>query len=583
MSVTPETPLLGSDAADEELVAEVTRNLGPFQELGVTGLKRAGGYIDEEFLPQLRGRKAVQVYREMSSNDPIVGALLFAITQLLRNVDWTVVPGGKTAEDNKAAKLVETAKDDMSHSFDHFIAEALSSLIYGWSWHEIVYKRRMGPWQKDGRQRSKYADGLIGWRKMPIRAQETLLRWVFDDSGDVRGMIQLAPPDYKTRVLPIERSLLIRNGAHKNSPEGVSLLRTAYRPWFYKKRLEEFESIGVERDLAGLPMIKVPASYLKARPGTEQAKMVDAFRKMVRGLRRNEQEGLVFPTAWDADTKQPMFDFQLLGSGGARQFSTDGLIQRYEQRILMSVLADWIMVGHTETGTYNMHVDKRGAFQTALNAMAISIADVLNRHAIPRLFMANGWKPDNLPEFQPSDVDAPNLTELAGFLTQTANLGFAWGPDADVEKFLRRSAGLPELGEDDYRKRRVEARREEATRFAEEQVRYLAARSQLAMAMASEADTAQGIPSPEEAQGIAAQHDQRQAQQFQQDQASQQGQMQQQQAGTDNRRAEEQHQMQLMQGAQELASGGSSSKSGAGLKSRSSGAKKSPSSSRPKR
>jgi hypothetical protein len=448
----------------------------------------------------------------------------------------------------------------MSHSFDHFIAEALSSLIYGWSWHEIVYKRRQGPWQKDGRRRSKFADDLIGWRKFPIRAQETMQRWIFDESGDVRGMVQLAPPDYKMRVLPIQRSLLIRNGAHKNSPEGVSLLRTAYRPWFYKKRLEEFEAIGVERDLAGLPMVKVPASYLKAKPGTDQAKMVDAFRKMVRGLRRNEQEGLVFPTAFDPDTKQPQFDFQLLGSGGARQFSTDPLIQRYEQRILMSVLADWIMVGHEQTGTYNMHVDKRGAFQTALNAMAGSIADVLNRHAIPRLFLANGWKPDTLPTFHPSDVDEPNLTELGQFLATTAQLGYAWGPDADIEKYLRRAAGLPELGEDDYRKRQKEARTEEATRFAEEEVRYLAARSQLVQAVAQEEATAMGQPSPEEAQGAANAHDQRQAMQFQQQQQAQQGQMQQQQQQdqrqqqfSDNRRAEEQHQMTMMQGGQQMA------------------------------
>jgi hypothetical protein len=35
-------------------------------ELGVTGIKRTGGYIDEEFLPALRGRKAIEVFREMS-------------------------------------------------------------------------------------------------------------------------------------------------------------------------------------------------------------------------------------------------------------------------------------------------------------------------------------------------------------------------------------------------------------------------------------------------------------------------------------------------------------------------------------
>ena len=84
-----------SSSQDLELLAEVER-LSPFIELGNTGLKRAAGIIDEEFLPQLRGRKAVAVYKEMSENDPLVGALLFAVDRLLRNVEWTVEPAGKS-------------------------------------------------------------------------------------------------------------------------------------------------------------------------------------------------------------------------------------------------------------------------------------------------------------------------------------------------------------------------------------------------------------------------------------------------------------------------------------------------------
>ena len=32
-------------------------------------------------------------------------------------------------------------------------------LPYGWSWHEIVYKRRLGPWEKDPKKRSKHTTG----------------------------------------------------------------------------------------------------------------------------------------------------------------------------------------------------------------------------------------------------------------------------------------------------------------------------------------------------------------------------------------------------------------------------------------
>lgn len=481
------TPMQMSDTADVAEVREIEANANPFVELGTTGLRRAAGYIDEEFLPQLKGRKAIQIYREMGDNDPVTSSALFAITHLMRGVDWAVVPAGKTREHAAAAKLVETCMDDMSASWQDTMMEILSCLRYGWSWHEIRYKRRVGPWETDGRARSKYTDGLVGWRGMPIRAQETLLRWVYDDSGSLKAMVQLAPPDYQTRIMPLNRSLLFRFGHHKDNPEGTSILRGSYRPWYYKKRLEEFESIGVERDLAGLPMVKVPTEYLRAKPGTDQAKMVDSMRRMVRSVRRNEQEGIVFPNSYDEDTKQPLFSFELLTSGGSRQFDTDAMIQRYENRQLMTVLADFIMVGHEgSTGTYNMHMDKTGIFREALNATVSSIADVINRHAIPRLFLANGWRPSELPKLQPGNVDSPDLTQLVQFLTGTAGIGFNWGPDADMERYLRDAAGLPTLAPEDMAKRRREARIDEAARFAEQQTRYLAARSQLVMAVASE-------------------------------------------------------------------------------------------------
>jgi hypothetical protein len=515
-------------------IRDVTQGASWFDELGSTGLKRAAGYVDEEFLPQLRGRKAIQVYREMGDNDPITGALLFSINQLLRGLDWNVVPGGKGAEDAKAAKLLETAKDDMSHSWDDFIQEVLTCLQYGWAWHEIVYKRRMGPWQKDGRHRSQFNDGLIGWRKMPIRSQETLQRWLFDETGGVQGMVQLAPPDYKTRTLPIERSLLFRFGHHKGNPEGRSLLRNSYRPWYYKKRLEEFESVGVERDLAGLPMVSVPTEYLRARPGTEQYKMVEAMKRMVRSIRRNEQEGLVFPNSYDQESHNPMFKFELLNSGGSRAYNTNELIQRYEQRQLMTVLADFIMVGHQgSTGTYNLHVDKTGIFRDALNAVANSIAETMNRHAVPRLFAANGWKPASLPKFQPGNVDAPDLGQLSQFLTATAGLGFNWGPDVEMEKYLRHAAGLPDLGESEQASHRKFARMDEAARFAEEQTRLMAARSQLTMALATEEQQAAGMHTPESAQ---------QAQQMAQGgQQQAQGALQMQTAAAGEQRAQETH------------------------------------------
>ena len=176
--------------------------------------------IYEEFLHELRGKRGIEAYREMSENDDVVGAILFAIEMLVRQTDWNVEPGGDSQADIDAAEFVESCMNDMQNTWIDTISEILSFLTFGWSYHEIVYKRRMGR-TKDGRTRSKYADGLIGWRKLPIRAQETLYQWEYDDEDNLKGMTQMPPPSYNLYTIPIEKALLFRTKSRKDNPEQV--------------------------------------------------------------------------------------------------------------------------------------------------------------------------------------------------------------------------------------------------------------------------------------------------------------------------------------------------------------------------
>ena len=65
-----------------------------FAEAGVSGLKRWGGVITEEFLPELRGRRGARIYTEMASNDGSIGAVIRATEDLIRSVGWNVELGG---------------------------------------------------------------------------------------------------------------------------------------------------------------------------------------------------------------------------------------------------------------------------------------------------------------------------------------------------------------------------------------------------------------------------------------------------------------------------------------------------------
>lgn len=434
---------------------------GAGSEVGSSGLLTAtGGYVQEEFHPNLYGRKALETWRSMKDNDALVGAILFAIDMLCRQVDWSVEDQDA---DEKDAEFLRECMDDMSHSWGDMISEILSMLPFGFAYHEIVYKKRSGQQiLNNGKPGSKYTDGKIGWRKMPLRAQETLDHWEFDDEGGIKAFVQKAPPFYQDVPIPIEKAMLFRTSSYKNNPEGRSVLRSAYSSWFYKKRIQVIEGTGIERDLAGFPVFWIPAEFMADDASAEQKSVANAFAKMGENIKRDKQEFLLMPLAYDENGNKA-YDFTLTSSGGTRAFDTSAIIQRYNQEIAMSVLADFILLGHEKVGSFALSDSKTDIFAVALGTILDSIEDVLNRFAVPRLFALNGMNIEDMPKIVHGDIEKPDLAALGTYLAALGNAGVPLFPDDDLEAYLRKAANLPEVSDETKRLR------EEAKAKAEEQ------------------------------------------------------------------------------------------------------------------
>lgn len=417
-----------------------------FVELGSSGLRRSGGTITEEFLTNLQGVRGSKVFREMADNDPVIGAMLFAFDKIIGRLDWHIEPEDNTPLARQNAEFVQSCLDDMSDSWDATLASILSMLPYGWSYHEIVYKLRAGD-NADPSRRSRYSDYRIGWRKFAVRAQETLQDWIIDEHGGIQGMIQSDPSGGGTHVIPIDKALLFRTTTNRNNPEGRSILRNAYRPWYYKKRIEEIEAVGIERDLAGLPIAYVPPEFLSSQATPAQAAVLQTVKEIVQNIKRNEQEGIVFPAAYD-DAGNRVFDIQLLSASGSRQFDTGAVIQRYDTRIAMSLLSDFILLGSDRVGSFALGSSKIDLWTMAVDAVAKSIAEVINAHAIPRLMRYNHMDASKMPSLTYGEVSHVDLNEVADFVQKLSTAGVIM-PDADLELHMRQIGGLPAPTPDD--------------------------------------------------------------------------------------------------------------------------------------
>lgn len=421
------------------------------KEIGRVGQLRygsgsSGSIFFEEFLPELRGLKGVEAYTEMADNDATVGAVLFAIEMLMRKCEFHVEPAGDSAKDKEAAEFVESCMNDMERTWADTMSEFLSFLTYGWSYHEIVYKRRIGKTNTPVTN-SKYNDGLIGWRKLPIRSQDTLYGWVYKDgSDDLEGMIQTPPPTYEQLTIPIEKALHFRTRSRKDNPEGRSILRTAYRAYYFKKRIEEIEGYGIERDLAGFPVLYSPPDVdIWDDTDPDNIKALAAAERLVSSVRRDQREGIVLPGGENG------WKFELVTSGSRRQFDTNAIIDRYDKRIAQSVLADFIMLGQQSVGSFALADNKTQLFGMAIGTYLDIICEVFNNQAIPRLIDLNGDHFKGItdyPQMTHGDIEERDLAQFATYIKEMVGAGVLI-PDDTLEEEVRRVGHLPEKVETD--------------------------------------------------------------------------------------------------------------------------------------
>lgn len=416
--------------------------------LGTTGLKVYGGVVYEEWMRRLHGKQAILTYREMADNSTTVGAVLFAIQNLIRNVKWRIESEGDSPESKEPAEFVDGCLEDMSHTFDDFLVEALSMLPYGWSYHELVYKVRRGPDSTNPSYRSKYDDGKIGWRKIPVRSQDTFWQWELDpEDNGVRGLWQADPCSQKMNVfIPIEKALLFRSSGQKNNPEGRSILRTAVADYLRLKRVVEIEAIGIERDMTGLLHMQVPTNILEAQAGVPAHATALALRqdleKMLSSLKRDQREFAMTPPEIGEDGKPSGYKLSLLATGGRRQIDTNSIVLRYMNGITMSMLADFLMLGSANVGSWALSSDKTRLFAFALGAIMESIADVFNRFAIPRLMQLNGVPSRLWPHMVHGDIETPPLADVGAYITALATAGML-KPTSTLERKLLEIGNLP--------------------------------------------------------------------------------------------------------------------------------------------
>lgn len=420
-------------------------------EVGISGLKQISGRIYEEARKELRFPEANRTFR-MMSQDATIAAALALFEMMVGRVKWYVDTGiDPDAGMIARGKFLEEVKDDMEHTWASFIKEVTSAFTYGFCINEKVYRRRLFA------NGSKHNDNKVGLRKLPVRSQDTVYKWIYSEDGRELLAVQqsLAAVQDGLRYVNLvsangsayvdikrNKFLLFRVDAKRDNPEGNSPLRGCYYAWKYRTLIEEQEAVGVTRDMNGMPTLYLPPRYMSEDASPAEKNIYEYYKNVIRNIQMNEQSGLILPQAFDPESRQPLFKFELTSTMGTKMYDTDAIIRRWDNKILTVLFSDMLKLGQDQVGSYSLMSGKTNIMAMAIEARLQEIQDVLNNDLVPQLFLLNGEQPDTpLPKLVFGDLEEVDLDEFSKGIQRMGSVG-AIELDRPMANKVRKALGV---------------------------------------------------------------------------------------------------------------------------------------------
>lgn len=441
--------------------------IGEYDEVGAVGTSYYSGFLDqEEYNPDLRGEKAIEVFTKMRA-DGMVRGILRALTLPVRATTLQLDPSSDDELDTKIAQVVEKALLNMTgQTWDDFERQALmGGYTYGHAVFEPVYSTPDG----EPNYVDVLGDGgkyLVPYKLAP-RLQKSIYRWHIDRTGELRGIQQrvfVGTMDPKTEVaagdtaggfayaasgsfhyidIPVERLFVLSYDREGANYLGESVLRSAYQAWYYKSSFRRLQAIGFERHLAGVP-------YAITKQGISATEKAELLRTLS-SIRTHEKSYALISEAQlanQANVGMHPFGFLEMPTLGSNARAMTEAIQYQDREMALTVIADFLSLGSGLGGNANvMSRDKTSYFFLALQGFAETFLDSLNRQVVRQIVDLNFPGVKQYPKARLMGLEAKDMDRLGRGIAQLIAAG-GLTPDAEMENQLRDLFGLPLLPED---------------------------------------------------------------------------------------------------------------------------------------
>ena len=393
-----------------------TQNRKAATELGDSGVQIFNGIISsDEYRPELRGRYAFKTYDEMRRGDATVHAGLMAVNYPILSVPWSTEAGGEEPVDEEAKELVDYNFTEVIN-WKSVLSEMLTMLPFGFYVAELVFDWRT----VNGTDR-------VLLTKVAYRKQTTIEKWETDDHKP--GVTQ-RKADGKTVSIPMDKLIVLTHQKEGDNYEGISILRSAYQNWYYKKTFYQIDAVKHERQALGVVKIKYPKGA--------DTKMREEAKTAASNVRANERAYLEEPDGWD-------INFMNMQANTTADPTES--IAHHDRQILKNMAVQYIDIGSAgSSGSFSASTDQRALLEQQDQAIVEQIAAAVNDVIVKKIVDLNFTVTD-YPKWKPGRVAREDVSVLADAASKFKTAGVLTVSDED-EEHVRSVIHFPDMSED---------------------------------------------------------------------------------------------------------------------------------------
>lgn len=421
----PEAASVGSLQSDDGVTIPRIR-LG---EVGFSSLKVRDGKVLEEANRAFLMPSLCKVVAEMELSPPVAIGLN-AIRMLMNRSEVYVEPFDDTQKSRERAKFLESCLHDMDDSWQTTAQSFFPVIPFGHHISEKVYRRRL---KKNG---SKYDDGLVGLKALRTRPQATISKWNFSVDGRTLESISQNISNLENSylfsnvtdenglvVIPRDKFLLFNTDPTGGNPLGSSVLKSAYLAHKQLTLLQDNLMVSIAKDSSGLPLIELPPNFMSATASDSEKAVYDSCKALVDNLASGQMKGIIFPMAYDGETKQPLFRVSLLEQKGGKSFDVLAIIKTLQANILSVLSCDAVTMSADKSGSLSLQDGDTNLLALSVSYRLGEIANTLNSDLVRQLWELNGFDTAEMPKIKFKDVSSASKEEFSKFVQRVGSVG----------------------------------------------------------------------------------------------------------------------------------------------------------------